>query len=269
MTNVKDLKIGFSWEPKKEEIKPIGKVIRFKSNLRVGKLLTGYCVGINDLGQYVVYYAATDLEAPIIVRKERIVEAYEVVKHEPQENISVAQETATFGYQAVQGIVAAHMDKENPSKVPPFKLNPIYTGKDMKKYGEEQYMRGREDEHRENPQGLKTVEEYKKYGRDCYLQGQTDEINRGTSFTFSDFDSSVARTWKKQDFKDAVSNAALGLTGEAGEVADLIKKAVYHGRGFSDLELKFSKPVRETDVKDELSDVLFYVSALAQEFGFT
>ncbi|HDX9704361.1 TPA: nucleoside triphosphate pyrophosphohydrolase family protein [Bacillus thuringiensis] len=91
------------------------------------------------------------------------------------------------------------------------------------------------------------------------------------SFTFDDFDLSVRRTWKKQDFKDAVSNAALGLTGEAGEVADLIKKAVYHGRGFqpSGCDLPDNGEVDPEDVKDELSDVLFYVSAMAQEFGFT
>ncbi|PGM38511.1 hypothetical protein CN945_01205 [Bacillus thuringiensis] len=86
-------------------------------------------------------------------------------------------------------------------------------------------------------------------------------------FTFSDFDSSVARTWKKQDFKDAVSNAALGLTGESGEVADLIKKGIYHGRGFDNFGDE--KTIRSVDVKDELSDILFYVSAMAQEFGFT
>ncbi|HDR7275080.1 TPA: nucleoside triphosphate pyrophosphohydrolase family protein [Bacillus paranthracis] len=93
------------------------------------------------------------------------------------------------------------------------------------------------------------------------------------TFTFSDFDASVKRTWKDQDFKDAVSNAALGLTGEAGEVADLIKKAVYHGRGFderSEFGIDSSdRPVKVEDVKDELSDVLYYVSATAQEFGFT
>lgn len=96
------------------------------------------------------------------------------------------------------------------------------------------------------------------------------------AFTFSDFDASVKRTWKDQDFKDAVSNAALGLTGESGEVADLIKKAVYHGRGFNDGSLRvrsigydYEHGVSPEDVKDELSDVLYYVSATAQEFGFT
>lgn len=86
--------------------------------------------------------------------------------------------------------------------------------------------------------------------------------------TFDLFDESVRRTWKKQDFKDAVSNAALGLTGEAGEVADLIKKAEYHGRGWRNCG-GGERSISEENVKDELSDVLFYVSAMAQEFGFT
>ncbi|WP_412676840.1 nucleoside triphosphate pyrophosphohydrolase family protein [Bacillus paranthracis] len=369
MTNKKDLKIGFSWEPKKE-VKPIGKVIRFKSNVKEGKLLTGYCVGVDDVGYYVVYYSGTSIGDPIKVLKERIVEAYEVVKHEPKkvvatkpyeqlvayysdhrsktiwgvftgmdgdivrahwngsfyydpngfmpldriiavkdiiihepkeqtlsaaQELSVQQESANFAHVAVQGIINAHAEKNNTKEVNVQVMLPrFYSHEEFKAYGEEQYMRGREDEHRENPQGLKTVEEYKKYGRDCYLQGQEDTEKRMISqntlelakekayseglndakrvaFTFDDFDLSVRRTWKKQDFKDAVSNAALGLTGEAGEVADLIKKAIYHGRGFqpSGCDLPDNGEIDPDDVKDELSDVLFYVSAMAQEFGFT
>ncbi|MGX5594637.1 nucleoside triphosphate pyrophosphohydrolase family protein [Bacillus cereus] len=94
------------------------------------------------------------------------------------------------------------------------------------------------------------------------------EVTSKPVFTFDDFDLSVRRTWKKQDFKDAVSNAALGLTGEAGEVADLIKKGIYHGRGWRNCG-GGERSISEEDVKDELSDVLFYVSAMAQEFGFT
>jgi len=40
---------------------------------------------------------------------------------------------------------------------------------------------------------------------------------------------------------------AIGLTGEAGEVADLVKKQIFH----------------------QLGDVLWYVAALCTEFGFT
>ena len=44
---------------------------------------------------------------------------------------------------------------------------------------------------------------------------------------------------------------ALGLAGEAGEVADMIKKGVYHQHG-----------VDREEVKKELGDVLWYVSAI-------
>ena len=47
---------------------------------------------------------------------------------------------------------------------------------------------------------------------------------------------------------------ALGLTGEAGEVADLIKKAVFHRHPFD----------REALIK-ELGDVLWYVAALCSK----
>ncbi|MEM1268425.1 MAG: nucleoside triphosphate pyrophosphohydrolase family protein [Bacteroidota bacterium] len=51
---------------------------------------------------------------------------------------------------------------------------------------------------------------------------------------------------------------ALGLAGEAGEVADLIKKGVFHQHGVS----------RDT-IRDELGDVLWYVAALCTNHGLT
>jgi len=51
---------------------------------------------------------------------------------------------------------------------------------------------------------------------------------------------------------------ALGLTGEAGEVADTIKKAVFHQHGIDrDLLIK------------ELGDVLWYVAALCTKLDVT
>lgn len=56
--------------------------------------------------------------------------------------------------------------------------------------------------------------------------------------------------------RDLIANFALGLAGESGEVADLIKKHLYHG---DDLD-------REKFVK-EMGDVLFYWFALLQQFS--
>lgn len=49
---------------------------------------------------------------------------------------------------------------------------------------------------------------------------------------------------------------ALGLVGEAGEVADLVKKEVGHGH-----------PEDVAKVRDELGDVLWYVACLADAYG--
>ena len=49
-----------------------------------------------------------------------------------------------------------------------------------------------------------------------------------------------------------MANAALGLTGEAGEVADEIKKFLFHGH-----------PSNPEKVVKELGDVLWYVALMA------
>lgn len=57
---------------------------------------------------------------------------------------------------------------------------------------------------------------------------------------------------------EALKCWALGLTGEAGEVADIIKKHFYHGR-----------PMDKDKLKKELGDVLWYLSMCARDLGFT
>jgi NTP pyrophosphatase (non-canonical NTP hydrolase) len=54
----------------------------------------------------------------------------------------------------------------------------------------------------------------------------------------------------------------LGLTGEAGEVAEKVKKAIRDNGG----EISDEK---KQDIKKELGDVLWYVSQLARILGFT
>ena len=52
--------------------------------------------------------------------------------------------------------------------------------------------------------------------------------------------------------EDQLVNYCLGVAGEAGEVADIIKKAIYHGHILS-----------PEKIVEELGDVLFYVAAIA------
>jgi NTP pyrophosphatase (non-canonical NTP hydrolase) len=54
------------------------------------------------------------------------------------------------------------------------------------------------------------------------------------------------------------ANYAMGLSGEAGETTDLIKKELFHGH-----EMDREK------IKKELGDVLHYLSGLATMYGFT
>jgi NTP pyrophosphatase (non-canonical NTP hydrolase) len=51
-------------------------------------------------------------------------------------------------------------------------------------------------------------------------------------------------------------NYGLGIAGEAGEVADLIKKSHFHGHN-----------VEKDEIKKELGDVLWYVSQVARLAG--
>lgn len=52
-------------------------------------------------------------------------------------------------------------------------------------------------------------------------------------------------------------NAALGLVGEAGELAEIIKKWIFHG-----------KPLELSKIANELGDILWYVSMMADVFYF-
>lgn len=57
---------------------------------------------------------------------------------------------------------------------------------------------------------------------------------------------------KNIGYNEALTNYGLGIAGEAGEVADIIKKNVFHGH---DLD--------KNNIVKELGDVLWYVATLA------
>lgn len=58
--------------------------------------------------------------------------------------------------------------------------------------------------------------------------------------------------------KYAVIYPALGLAGEAGEIAEKVKKS-----------LRGDKPLQNEEVVKELGDVLWYITSMADDLGFS
>ena len=75
--------------------------------------------------------------------------------------------------------------------------------------------------------------------------------------TLDEYQELAARTLRAgQPPRDRLANAALGLTGEAGEVAEHVKKHLFH-----------DTPLDRDAVVKELGDCLWYVAALAGTIG--
>ena len=62
------------------------------------------------------------------------------------------------------------------------------------------------------------------------------------------------------DFRDmgGIVNAALGLSGEVGELNDMIKKWIFH-----------NTQLDKEHVKKEIGDVMWYVAMMCESFGFS
>jgi len=73
-----------------------------------------------------------------------------------------------------------------------------------------------------------------------------------TGVSLDSYQRDANRTNTTADF----ANKALGLCGEAGEVAELLKKHLYHGH-----------PLDREKLRNELGDVLWYVATLASDLG--
>ncbi len=78
---------------------------------------------------------------------------------------------------------------------------------------------------------------------------------------FNAYQEAARRTAAYPDVGSNPIYPTLGLTGEAGEVADKVKKVL------RDRDGQFDPEVREA-IKLELGDVLWYVAQLGSELGF-
>lgn len=76
--------------------------------------------------------------------------------------------------------------------------------------------------------------------------------------TLDEYQQLAARTIGTRTHADQLSNMALGLAGEAGETADMLKKHLFHG-----------KPLNHDDVAKELGDVMWYVAGMATAIGIS
>lgn len=74
--------------------------------------------------------------------------------------------------------------------------------------------------------------------------------------TVNEYHGAAMRTAPNLDIDSMLIDAALGLTGEAGEVADIVKKSYYQGH-----ELNFDAIV------EELGDVAWYIALACQALG--
>ena len=75
---------------------------------------------------------------------------------------------------------------------------------------------------------------------------------------WSEYQRAAMRTQGAHDLSDRLAMAGLGLTGEAGEVADHLKKHLFQGHELD----------REA-LKKELGDILWYVALLLDTTGLT
>lgn len=79
---------------------------------------------------------------------------------------------------------------------------------------------------------------------------------------FKQYQEAAGTTALYPDRSNNLEYPTLGLAGEAGEVANIVKKIQRDHGG------ELTEEVREK-LKDELGDVLWYISACADELGLT
>lgn len=79
-----------------------------------------------------------------------------------------------------------------------------------------------------------------------------------SGLSMNEYQALAMRTAMKTDGeKPAPEYLALSLTGEAGEIAEIIKKHFYHGH-----------PMEVDALADELGDLMWYIAVMANVYGF-
>lgn len=74
---------------------------------------------------------------------------------------------------------------------------------------------------------------------------------------FNKYQKESRKTWK-ENFRNDFQRAILGLVGEAGEVAEKLKKSY-----------RDDVNIAPEDMAKELGDVLYYLTRIGEYFGFT
>ncbi len=85
-----------------------------------------------------------------------------------------------------------------------------------------------------------------------------EDLHAEDGETLARFEAMVRKLRFKGTQEMPVEVAAMGLAGEAGEVVDLLKKAVWHGKELSLQELT-----------KELGDCAWYLCAIGQRYGIS
>ena len=77
--------------------------------------------------------------------------------------------------------------------------------------------------------------------------------------TLSEYLETCLGTWAKRDAGDRLRNAALGIAGETGEIIEVVKKSLYHG--------KLSDECRVL-AQGEIGDLFYYTIVYSHERGW-
>jgi len=91
------------------------------------------------------------------------------------------------------------------------------------------------------------------------LGAQSNESNKYKKVSDLDMYQKVAKTTAIYPREQAIIYPTLGLTGEAGEVANKVKKIIRDGSNSKDEKLV-------SEIKSEIGDCLWYIAVLASDF---